>query len=66
LFDRPRGLLRRRPFVLVKAHEDDETLLILGLVKGILMGFTYGFGVGTLCGSLLGWLYDRIVALRRQ
>jgi hypothetical protein len=33
---------------------------------GSFVGFFYGFAVGTLCGSLVGWIYNRIVALRRK
>ena len=33
---------------------------------GSLIGFFYGFAVGTLSGSLIGWIYNRIVALRRR
>jgi hypothetical protein len=32
---------------------------------GSLIGFFYGFAVGTLCGSLIGWIYNKIVTLRR-
>jgi len=32
---------------------------------GSFIGFFYGFAVGTLCGSLMGWMYNRIAALRR-
>jgi hypothetical protein len=32
---------------------------------GSLIGFFYGFAVGTLSGSLIGWIYNRIVRLRR-
>ena len=33
---------------------------------GSIIGFLYGFAVGTICGSLTGWLYNRIVTLRRK
>lgn len=32
---------------------------------GSLVGFLYAFAVGTLCGSFIGWIYNRIAALRR-
>ena len=32
---------------------------------GSLIGFFYGFALGTLSGSFIGWLYNRIAALRR-
>jgi hypothetical protein len=32
---------------------------------GSFVGFLYGFALGTLFGSLIGWMYNRIVALRR-
>jgi hypothetical protein len=32
---------------------------------GSFIGFFYGFAVGTLCGSLMGWMYNRIAALRK-
>lgn len=31
---------------------------------GSLIGFGYGFALGTLSGTLLGWIYNKIVALR--
>lgn len=31
---------------------------------GSLIGAAYGFALGTICGSLMGWIYNRIVALR--
>lgn len=33
---------------------------------GSFIGFFYGFAVGTLSGSLIGWIYNRIVTLRRK
>ena len=32
---------------------------------GSLIGFAYGFAVGTLSGALIGWIYNKIVALRQ-
>ncbi len=32
---------------------------------GSIIGFLYGFGFGTIIGSAIGWLYNRIVDLRR-
>jgi hypothetical protein len=32
---------------------------------GSLIGFFYGFAVGTLSGSLIGWIYNKILTLRR-
>ena len=32
---------------------------------GSFIGFFYGFAVGTFCGSLIGWIYNRVAALRR-
>ena len=32
---------------------------------GSLVGFVYGVALGALCGVLLGWIYNRIVLLRR-
>ena len=31
---------------------------------GSFIGFAYGFAVGTLGGAMVGWIYNRIVALR--
>ena len=31
---------------------------------GSFIGFAYGFTVGTLSGALIGWIYNKIVALR--
>ena len=31
---------------------------------GSLIGFAYGFAVGTLSGALIGWIYNKIAALR--
>ena len=33
---------------------------------GSIIGFLYGFAVGTLCGAFTGWIYNRIVLLRKQ
>ncbi len=32
---------------------------------GSIIGFLYGFAVGTLSGALIGWIYNRIVDLRK-
>jgi len=32
---------------------------------GSFIGAAYGFAVGTLCGALLGWIYNKIAALRQ-
>ncbi len=34
-------------------------------IPGSIIGFLYGFAVGTICGSLIGWIYNKIVILRR-
>jgi len=31
---------------------------------GSIIGAAYGFAVGTLCGSLVGWIYNKITAIR--
>ena len=31
---------------------------------GSLIGFAYGFALGTLSGALIGWIYNKIAALR--
>jgi ABC-type dipeptide/oligopeptide/nickel transport system permease subunit len=31
---------------------------------GSFIGFAYGFALGTLSGALIGWIYNKIVALR--
>ena len=33
---------------------------------GSLIGFAYGFAVGTLSGALIGWIYNKIVALKKS
>jgi hypothetical protein len=33
---------------------------------GSIIGFFYGFALGTLCGSMIGWVYNRIVNLRKS
>jgi hypothetical protein len=32
---------------------------------GSIIGFFYGFALGTLCGALIGWIYNKIVDLRK-
>jgi hypothetical protein len=32
---------------------------------GSLIGAAYGFALGTICGALMGWLYNKIVAIRQ-
>ena len=32
---------------------------------GSIIGFLYGFALGTFSGALIGWLYNRIVELRK-
>jgi tetrahydromethanopterin S-methyltransferase subunit F len=31
---------------------------------GSIIGFAYGFAVGTLSGAMIGWIYNKIAALR--
>ncbi len=33
---------------------------------GSLIGAGYGFAVGTLCGGAIGWIYNRIAAMRNN
>ena len=33
---------------------------------GSFVGFAYGFAVGTLGGALIGWIYNRVAALRND
>ena len=33
---------------------------------GSFIGFAYGFAVGTLSGALIGWIYNKIVEVRRN
>ncbi len=33
---------------------------------GSVIGFVYGFAVGTIGGALIGWIYNRIVLLRKK
>ncbi len=33
---------------------------------GSIIGFFYGFALGTLCGSTIGWVYNKMVALRTR
>jgi hypothetical protein len=33
--------------------------------SGSIIGFLYGFAVGTLGGTLIGWIYNRIVDLKK-
>ncbi len=32
---------------------------------GSIIGFLYGFGVGTFSGATIGWIYNKIVDLRK-
>ncbi len=32
---------------------------------GSLIGAAYGFALGTICGAFMGWIYNKIVALRQ-
>ena len=32
---------------------------------GSFIGFAYGFALGTLSGALLGWIYNKIVTVRK-
>ncbi len=32
---------------------------------GSIIGFVYGFALGTLCGATVGWIYNKIVDLRK-
>lgn len=32
---------------------------------GSIVGFLYGFALGTIVGSAIGWIYNRLVDLRR-
>ena len=32
---------------------------------GSIIGFLYGFAIGTLGGALIGWIYNRIVDLKK-
>ncbi|HEX3035052.1 MAG TPA: hypothetical protein VHT73_07955 [Thermodesulfobacteriota bacterium] len=32
---------------------------------GSIIGFFYGFAVGTISGTLIGWIYNKIVSLRK-
>jgi len=32
---------------------------------GSIVGFVYGFALGTLCGATVGWIYNKIVDLRK-
>ena len=32
---------------------------------GSLIGAAYGFALGTICGALMGWIYNKIVAIRQ-
>lgn len=32
---------------------------------GSIIGFFYGFAVGTLCGATIGWVYNKVVDLRK-
>jgi len=33
---------------------------------GSFIGFAYGFALGTLGGALVSWIYNKIVAMRKQ
>ena len=33
---------------------------------GSLLGFFYGFALGPLCGSAIGWIYNKIIDLRKR
>ena len=33
--------------------------------SGSIIGFFYGFALGTICGAMIGWIYNKIVDLRR-
>jgi ABC-type nitrate/sulfonate/bicarbonate transport system permease component len=33
---------------------------------GSIIGFLYGFAIGTFCGALIGWVYNKIIDLRRN
>ena len=35
-----------------------------GTFLGSLIGAAYGFALGTLCGAIIGWVYNKIAALR--
>jgi len=32
---------------------------------GSIIGFFYGFALGTIAGSLIGWIYNKIVGIRK-
>jgi len=32
---------------------------------GSIIGFLYGFAAGTICGASIGWIYNKIVELRK-
>jgi len=32
---------------------------------GSIVGFLYGFALGTIAGSLIGWIYNKIVRIRK-
>jgi ABC-type dipeptide/oligopeptide/nickel transport system permease subunit len=32
--------------------------------SGSFIGFAYGFAVGTLSGAMIGWIYNKVAALR--
>ena len=33
--------------------------------SGSIIGFFYGFALGTICGAMIGWIYNKVVDLRR-
>ena len=33
---------------------------------GSFIGAAYGFALGTICGALMGWIYNKIAALRQH
>lgn len=33
---------------------------------GSFIGAAYGFALGTICGALIGWIYNKIAALRQH
>jgi hypothetical protein len=32
---------------------------------GSIIGFFYGFATGSICGAVIGWIYNKIVELRK-
>ncbi len=33
---------------------------------GSIVGFLYGFALGTLCGGMIGWIYNKMVHIRKN